>query len=129
MAKSSLDFKILKTFLDEKAEIYNQSSFLEDDPICIPHHFEKKEDKEIIAFLIATIAWGNRKSIIKNGWKLVEIMKESPFEFILNYQPSKNLKFVHRTFNAEDLDFFFRSLQYIYQNHGGFQGTVFKHKT
>lgn len=121
MAKSSLDVENLKTFLDEKAEIYNQSSFLEDDPICIPHHFEKKEDIEIAAFLISTIAWGNRKSIIKNGWKLVEIMQHSPHDFILNYKTGKDQHFVHRTFNSVDLDFFFRSLKHIYLKYGGLE--------
>ena len=57
----------LKDFLDEKAEFYENPSFLDSDPIQIPHRFTKKEDVEISAFLTATIAWGNRKSIINNG--------------------------------------------------------------
>jgi uncharacterized protein (TIGR02757 family) len=112
----------IKSYLDQKVEEYNQQSFVEDDPISIPHLFHKKEDIEIIGFIVATIAWGNRKSIINNGKKLVELMHHQPHEFTLNYSGELlNSDFVHRTFNAEDLDFFVRSLQNIYQNHGGLE--------
>ena len=111
----------VKEFLDEKVDEYNQVSFIEDDPVGIPHLFSKKEDVEIIGFLVATIAWGNRKSIIKNSKKLVNIMGNQPHEFILNYSKNDQLQFVHRTFNKIDLDFFFRSLQNIYLKKGGLE--------
>lgn len=114
----------LKEFLDFKVEEYENSNFINSDPIQIPHQFSRKEDIEIIGFLVATIAWGNRKSIISNGEKLVEIMENEPFEFIKNYSSHKNLNFVHRTFNANDLDFFFRSLHSIYEN-GGLEKSFF----
>lgn len=107
----------LREYLDFKAEQYNTRDFIESDPIQLPHRFSKKEDIEIVAFLISTIAWGQRKSIIKNGERLIEIMEHNPHEFILNYT-SRPLEFVHRTFNSTDLDFFFRSLRNIYENGG-----------
>ncbi len=108
----------LKEFLDFKANQYESSEFIESDPIQIPHHFSQKEDIEITAFLMATIAWGNRKSIITNGHKLLAIMGNSPYDFVMNYDSKKEISFVHRTFNSEDLDFFFRSLNQIYKNGG-----------
>ena len=75
----------LKEFLDAKVIQYNHPSFLESDPIQIPHQFKRKEDIEISAFLTATIAWGNRKSIINNGQRLLETMDQSPYEFVLNH--------------------------------------------
>ena len=107
----------LKDYLDFKAEQYNTLTFIESDPIQLPHRFSKKEDIEIVAYLVSTIAWGQRKSIIKNGERLIDIMENNPHEFILNYT-SRKLDFVHRTFNAVDLDFFFRSLRNIYENGG-----------
>ena len=97
--------KELKVFLDEKVILYNNPKFIESDPIQIPHQFSKKEDIEIAGFLAATIAWGNRKSIITNANKMAELMDFSPFDFVINHQASdlENLNgFVHRTFNAED---------------------------
>ena len=116
----------IKTYLDEAVEKYNHSTFIEDDPIQIPHQFEKKEDIEIIGFIVATIAWGNRKSIIQNAERLVDIMENQPHEFILAYESDPHLNFVHRTFNRLDLDFFFRSLQNIYTYHGGLEKVFVK---
>lgn len=107
----------LREYLDFKAQQYNTRDFIDSDPIQLPHRFSKKEDIEIVAFLISTIAWGQRKSIINNGERLIDIMEHNPHEFILNYT-SRPLNFVHRTFNAIDLDFFFRSLRNIYENGG-----------
>ena len=120
----------LKSFLDEKVEIYNNSNFIESDPIQIPHLFTLKEDIEIAGFLIATIAWGNRKSIINNGKRLVDMMGHSPYDFVMNFSNNDSgslSNFVHRTFNSEDLFYFFKSLQNIYKNHGGLENIFSKH--
>lgn len=110
----------LKDFLDHKVLEFNTKSFIPDDPVSLIHRFNRKEDIEIVGFLVATIAWGNRKAIIKSGEKLIRIMGHSPYEFIMQYDnPTNESKvFVHRTFNGIDLDFFFRSLRQIYENEG-----------
>ena len=114
----------LKDFLDEKVALYNNPSFIEADPIQIPHQFSRKEDIEIAAFLTATISWGNRKMIIQNGSKMMELLEYSPYDFILDHQENdlKSFeKFVHRTFNSIDFQQFVKSLNHIYQNHGGLE--------
>jgi len=114
----------LKSFLDNKVETYNQISFIPTDPVSIPHLFTQKEDIEIAAFLVATFAWGNRKSILKNGNLLMKLLEHQPYDFVLNHKASdlKALeKFVHRTFNGNDLIFFIQSLKNIYQNHHGLE--------
>lgn len=117
---NTLDLIELKEFLDLKVKEFNTSKFIADDPISIVHQFTKKEDIEIVGFLVATIAWGNRRSIITSAKKLVSIMGNDPHEYILNYKSEKlaEITFVHRTFNINDLDFFFRALQNIYLNEG-----------
>ena len=114
----------LKEFLDAKAAQYDHPRFLESDPIQVPHGFDKKEDIEISAFLTATIAWGNRKSIINNSNRLMGLMDNSPLDFVMNHRArdlEKLETFVHRTFNGIDLIYFIKSLQNIYQNHGGLE--------
>ncbi len=122
----------LKEFLNEKYDKYNRIDFIESDPISIPHQFTKKEDIEISAFLSATIAWGQRMTIIKNANTLIKLMDVSPYEFIMNAK-EKDLKrfdnFVHRTFNGVDTIFFIRSLQNIYKKHGGLQNTFYPEKS
>ena len=114
----------LKEFLDAKVDQYNNPKFIESDPIQIPHLFNLKEDIEIAGFLTATISWGNRKSIITNATKLMQLLDHAPFDFVMNHRETdleKLQSFVHRTFNGDDAIQFIKSLQHIYKNHGGLE--------
>ncbi|MDB4293133.1 TIGR02757 family protein [Maribacter sp.] len=121
--------KELKDFLDAKVIQYNHPHFLESDPIQIPHRFQLKEDIEISAFLTATIAWGNRKSIINNAIRLMELLDNSPYDYIMNHQETDLVQlsdFVHRTFNGKDLSYFIQSLRNIYLAHDGLEAVFSK---
>lgn len=120
----------LKEFLDTKAEQYNNPKFIESDPIQVPHLFTKKEDIEIAGFLTATIAWGNRKSIINNAKRLMDLLDNAPYDFIINHTENDLEKlsvFVHRTFNSDDSIQFVKCLNHIYLNHGGLESVFVKH--
>ncbi len=117
----------IKDYLDEKVELYNRPEFIESDPIQIPHLFINPEDIEISGFLAATLAWGQRKTIINKSKELMNLMDNSPFEFITHARSkefSRFENFCHRTFNATDTIYFLHSLRNIYQNKGGLK-TVF----
>lgn len=123
--------KELKSFLDEKARAFEYPQFLEQDPIQIPHRFDKKEDIEIAGFLIATIAWGNRVSIIKSGNRMMDFMDNDPFAFIMEHKETdlKSLStFVHRTFNGIDFIYFIKALRNIYTKHKGLEYAFSTHK-
>ena len=121
----------LKAFLDEKVVEYNQPKFVESDPIQIPYQFQQKEDIEIAAFLTATIAWGNRTMINKNAKRMMELLGNSPYDFVM-YHTEEDLEplesFVHRTFNGTDFKFFIKALKNIYKNHGGLETVFFTRK-
>ncbi len=119
----------LKEYLDTKVEQYNVPDFIPHDPIQIPHLFTNKKDIELAGFIVATISWGNRKSIINNSHKLMDIMDQSPSDFILNHEESDLDRldgFVHRTFNSEDCKTFMRSLKNIEIHHGGLESAFAK---
>ncbi|HBR52822.1 MAG TPA: TIGR02757 family protein [Flavobacteriaceae bacterium] len=122
----------LKDFLDEKTLRYNQPKFIESDPIQIPHQFSKKEDIEIAGFLTATIAWGNRKSILTNASKMMELLDNAPHDFI-THASERDLdileNFVHRTFNGSDFQYFVKALQNIYSKHHGLEAVFTKNST
>lgn len=121
----------LKSFLDEKVDLYNNSKFIESDPIQIPHQFSIKEDIEIAGFLAATIAWGNRKMIITNAQKMMDLMGNSPYDFVLHHQEHhlESLEhFVHRTFNGTDFIGFVKGLQNVYQHQGGLEAVFSQHQ-
>lgn len=119
----------IKPLLDQKAAQYNCLDFIDTDPIQIPHRFSLKEDIEIAGFLTATIAWGQRKSIINNANRLMELMDNAPYDFVCN-APENGLagleQFVHRTFNGRDCRFFIESLRNIYSNHNGMESVFTK---
>jgi uncharacterized protein (TIGR02757 family) len=122
----------LKEFLDEKVEKYNEPSFIETDPISIPHSYTRKEDIEIAGFLASTIAWGNRKMILRNASRMMELLDDSPYDFIMNYDENDLTRlegFVHRTFNSTDLIYFLEALQNIYRNKGGLESIFTRHMT
>lgn len=107
----------LKSFLDEKVELYNQPSFIPEDPISIPHQFSKKQDIEIAGLFAATLAWGQRKTIINKCNELMNIMDHAPHDFILNHKENelkRFLDFKHRTFNPTDTLFFIDFLKSHY---------------
>lgn len=122
----------LKDFLDQKVMEYNTTQFIEPDPISVPHRYSLKEDQEIAGFLAASIAWGNRKMITKNGHKMLDLMGESPFDFVCNHsenQLERLQSFVHRTFNGEDFCYFIKALKNIYENHAGLEALFTRYQT
>jgi uncharacterized protein (TIGR02757 family) len=114
----------LRSFLDEKYQLFNRPDFISTDPISIPHRYSKKADIEIAGFLAATIAWGQRVTILKNAVRMMEMMDDSPYSFVTeasDKELDKVALFVHRTFNGTDLNYFIRALRNIYLVHGGLE--------
>lgn len=121
----------LKEFLDEKVDLYNHPNFIDSDPIQIPHLYTLKQDIEIAGFLAATIAWGNRKMIINNAKRMMDLMGNSPYDFVMSHNGNDLQRletFVHRTFNGQDFIGFIKSLQNIYLNHGGLESIFTLHQ-
>lgn len=118
----------LKKFLDRKVDEYNQPSFINSDPVCIPHLFSKKQDIEIAGFFAAIFAWGNRTTIINKSKELLHLMDNSPHQFILNHEASdlkRLLGFKHRTFNTTDLLYFIEFLKHHYSNNRSLESAFF----
>lgn len=117
--------KKLKVFLDAKADFYNKPSFIDSDPISIPHSYSTKEDVEISGFFSAVIAWGNRASIIKDAKKICELMDNSPYDFVMNHQEDDLKRFqgsMHRTFLDVDIQYFIFALNKLYSDYDGLEG-------
>ncbi len=111
--------------LEDAYKRHSKPDFIPHDPIQIPHRFSKKEDIEIAGFLAATIAWGQRVTIINNAHRMMEMMDNAPHDFIVNHKASDRKRFegfVHRTFNEIDAMFFTEALQHLYLNVQGLEG-------
>lgn len=110
-------FDLLETLHDK----YNREEFIEADPISIPHSFTDNRDREIAGFFAATIAWGNRKAIVRSARRMMECMDFAPYDFIVNatdadIEPLRS--YVYRTFNGDDFVDFVHAVQSIVRRYG-----------
>lgn len=115
-----MDRNELKELLENLYNRYNNADFIEHDPISIPHSFSTLQNIEISGFLAATIAWGNRKAILKSARRMLEYMDNQPYDFMLSASKSELRQlssFVYRTFNGSDLICFLHALRSFYKKH------------
>lgn len=107
----------LKELLDMKVETYERPEFIEPDPISIPHRYSRRQDVEITGFLAATIAWGNRKAIVKSAGRMADMLGADPYDFVMTASDAdieRLSTFVYRTFQKDDLPSLVRGLRSIY---------------
>lgn len=120
----------LKAFLDSKVDQYNRPDFIKNDPVSIPHLFTQKQDIEIMGFWAATLAWGQRVTIINKCKELISLMDGAPYDFIINHtEPDlkKLLSFKHRTFNDIDTLYFIAFFRYHYEKYESLESAFAPH--
>ena len=119
-----------KDFLDAAVRRYNRPEFIADDPIQVPHRFERLQDREIMGFWTATLAWGQRKTIIQSANRLAELMDNAPYDFILHHTEEDRARFLdfkHRTFQATDTLWFLEFLQHFYRKNDSLEYAFARH--
>ena len=110
----------IKSFLDEKVELYNCVDFIENDPISIPHRYTGKKDIEIAGFLSSTIAWGRRDLILQKANLMMDLMDDTPYEFLSGASGVELQRFgtfYYRTFQSVDAMYFLKALKNIYSEY------------
>lgn len=115
--------------LNTKVEQYNRPDFIANDPVSIPHRFGKLQDIEIMGFWAATLAWGQRKTIINKCSELITLMDNAPYDFVCHHTDSdlkRFLAFKHRTFNATDTLYFLAFFRSFYQHHHSLEDAFMK---
>lgn len=119
----------LKGYLDSLVEKNNTEAFIKDDPVKFPHRYNEKHDIEIVSFLVATIAWGNRKMILNNAEKMLGTMGQSPYDYIMSqgYNTLEPDKCVHRTFFNRDFIYYCNGLRHIYLQHSSIEELFASH--
>lgn len=113
----------LKDLLDTEAARINSPSFIGDDPVQFPRRFSDVRDIEIASLLSATIAWGNRKMICRDCDKMLGLMDNEPYKYVMDegYEDLPDGMNIHRTFFTQHLKYYLRGLRKIYADHGSLQ--------
>lgn len=126
---TEVDLKLLKSDLNKVLKKYYNGTFIEYDPIGIPHKFSLLQDIEISAFITAMISWGNRKSIINNANQLMALFDNAPYDFIRNHTKNDLIKiqnFKHRTFQYSDALGFIAVLKNHYAKYNSLESAFVK---
>ncbi len=119
----------LKALLDREATRINVPEFAQSDPVQFPRRFSKLQDIEIVAYLAATVAWGNRKMICNNCNKMLDIMQHEPLKYVLDgaFETLDDSLNIHRTFFARNFKYALRGLRDIYRTHGSLNDFAASH--
>ena len=106
-------------FLDREAARINHPDFIFNDPVQFPRRFERLQDIEIVSFLSAAIAWGKRKMICDNCEKMLRIMENNPYDYVMEeaYEDLPDIN-IHRTFFARNFKYMLRGFRTLYIKHG-----------
>ncbi len=110
----------IKELLDIEAARINNPDFIDKDPVQFPRRFEKLQDIEIAGLLSAIIAWGNRKMICRDAERMLTLMDNEPYAYVMDegyedLNPDMNL---HRTFFGRHFQYFLRGMHRIYKDYG-----------
>lgn len=120
----------LKSLLDDRVALYNQESFIENDPISIPHQYTRLQDIEITALWTAVFSWGLRKTIINKADELFSLMDNAPYDFVMHHsekEAQRLMHFVHRTFQPTDTLYFLHFFRDYYQKNESLQSAFTRH--
>lgn len=114
------NYRDVKGLLDEEVARINNASFIDKDPVQFPRRFETLQDIEIISFLSAMVAWGNRKMICRDIEKMISLMDNEPYRYLIDrgYEDLNPKLNIHRTFFASHLTHFLKGLRKIYKKYG-----------
>lgn len=110
----------IKELLDSEAARINNPDFIDKDPVQFPRRFERLQDIEVAGLLSAIIAWGNRKMICRDAERMLTLMDNEPYAYVMDegyedLNPDMNL---HRTFFGRHFQYFLRGMHRIYKDYG-----------
>ena len=115
----------LKAYLDRLAAELEQPSFIDADPISVPHGFDDPRDQEVIGLFAALLAWGRRQTVLAKMEDLCERMQYRPFAFVRDFDEGRDAPrlrgFVHRTFQPVDALWLVKSLSTVLRRDGSLE--------
>jgi uncharacterized protein (TIGR02757 family) len=105
MCPSPLSKPDLRPALDRLYDGFNAHQSVS-DPVWFAHRFTAGEDREVVAFIAAALAFGRVQSVLNSIEGILAVMGPSPAAFVRAFDPSRDRKrfdhLVHRWTNGPD---------------------------
>lgn len=122
--RKNIHNKELKKYLDRLYLKYSRK-YSSDDPVWILHNLKNKKDIEVLAFIISCFSYGRVELIVDFISKLTDSINKEIFEFIINYNSSRDRKYIkgfYYRFNTEsDLSELFRCLSLVLKKYNSLE--------
>ena len=119
------DLERIGRTLEEIYERYNRKSYIGSDPLGSLYRYEGTEDREIVALVSSSLAYGNVKQIERNIERILNIMGDSPRNFLME-STDRSLKssfagFKHRWTTGEDISWLLGGAKRVIREYGSLE--------
>ncbi|MQA31611.1 MAG: TIGR02757 family protein [Luteitalea sp.] len=96
------------------------------DPIQIVRRFERPDDREVVGFCAAALAFGRVASVLQSIERVLAIMGDRPAEYVRRFDPRRRAAafdgFVHRWIRGADVLALVWLLKQMTDRHGSIEG-------
>jgi len=96
------------------------------DPVHIVRRYASREDREIVGFCAAALAFGRVASVLQSVEALLRVMGPNPAEYVRRFDPARDaaplVPLVHRWIRGRDLVALVLVLQRMLREHGSIEG-------
>jgi len=121
------DSGCMKERLEELYAAYNRRSFVHPDPLEFLYDYEDLRDREIVALVASSLAYGKVEQILKSVSAIILRMGTSPFDFLCSssfetlHTGLENFK--HRFTPGADISLLLWSARTMILEHGSLHGS------
>jgi uncharacterized protein (TIGR02757 family) len=114
----------LKCTLDNLYASYGRE-YLRTDPLRYLHRYGTREDQEIVGFLASSLAYGRVERINLTLGRVLDIMGESPFNFVTRFDPLRHIalfdSIIHRFHTGRDIAALVHTARQMYDGWGSIE--------
>src|SRR6476661_1479146 len=125
MSRNSRPTVLVKPALDRLYDSFNAPDSAT-DPIHIVRRYSRNDDREVVGFCAAALAFGRVASVLQSIERLVAVMGEEPAAFVRRFEPQTDgaplRDFVHRWTRGADVVALLWVLQQMLARNGSVEG-------
>lgn len=115
----------LRAALDTLYDEFNAHQSVS-DPVWFAHRFERRDDREVVAFIASALAFGRVQSVLNSIEGMLAVMGPSPASFVRAFDPARDRRrfdhLVHRWTSGADFAALVWILRQMIERSGSIEG-------